>query len=342
MITLRHVSDELQQLEQVISRQDVSPSDIRMSESGEIRICSEDLALNPEARKGIASLAGCPVTFFESVPDDLRASIANRLLPSSRLERISVAILNGSEVIGFSDAKLISLIGTEVLEAAFDAMPNSIRTGLEQLEVRRFRSAADILELDVTTPRASTELRVGDIAAAGISISHSPSGAFATQISTYLHRLACANGLLIPVCRNDKRLRVRRLDRSRFSRDEMLENIRRISQIAWDELDLKLRAVAELSKNKVDPEAMLADLAKRMHLNRKISKALRDALYADELGFDTSQLGIINAISRVATHDSGLNQMLRRRLMEASGVLSQAEVHRCPVCLSVVRGRIAA
>lgn len=137
MVTLHSVFEEVQQLENVIVRQDVSPSDIQMFESGEIRICSEGLALNPEARKGIARLAGCPVTFFESVPDDLRASIANRLLPSSKLEKISVAILNESEVIGFSDARLISLMGTEVLEVAFGVMPDSIRTELEQLEVRR-------------------------------------------------------------------------------------------------------------------------------------------------------------------------------------------------------------
>ena len=339
MNMLQDVFHEVQQLEHGISRQVVSPSEIRMLESGEIRIRSEDLALNPEARRGMARLTGCPITFFESVPDDLKASIANRLLPASRLDRISIAILNESEVIGFSDAKLLSLMGSEILEAAFDVIPEKVKTELDQLEVRRFKSTANILELDVTTSKASAELRVGDIAAAGISISHWPCDAFATQISTYLHRLVCANGLLVPICRNDKRLRVRRLDRSRFSKDEMLENIRHISQIAWDELDLKLQALAKLANNKVDPEAVLADLVKRMHLNKRVSQALRDAVYADELGSDISQLGVVNALSRVATHDSSLNQILRRRLMEVSGVLSQEQVHRCPVCLSIVRGK---
>ena len=342
MITLNHVFDRLQQLEQGISRRNISPPEIQMLDSGEIRIASENFIVNTEAQKCIARLVHCPVKFFESVPVDLRAGITNRLLPMSNLERISITVLNNSEVVGFSDASLLSLSGTEILEAAFGVMPESFRTELDQLEVRRFRSASDILELDVTTPRASVELRVGDIAAAGISIYHSSSGAFAAQISTYLHRLACTNGLLVPVCRNDKRLRIRRLDSSLFSKTEMLANIRRISQIAWDELELKLHALAELSTNKVDPEAVLADLVKRMHLNKRISQALREALYEDELGFDGSQLGVINALSRVATHHLGLNRLLRRRLMEASGVLSQEEVHRCPTCLSIVRGRRAA
>ena len=336
---MSNVFDELQQLELGISRLDLSPSDIRMLDSGEIRIHSDKFTLNPEAQKCIARLVQCPVKFFESVPVDLRSGITNRLLPVSRVERISVTLLDNSEVVGFSDARLISLMGTEVLEAAFDMIPESVKTELEHLEVRRFRSSVDVLELDVTTPTASVELRVGDIAAAGISIYHSSSGASATQISTYLHRLVCTNGLLVPVCRNDERLRIRRLDKSRFSKKEMLENIRRISRIAWNNLDIKLQALAELSRNKVDPEAVLEDLVKRMHLNKKISQALREALQSDELGFDGSQLGVINALSRLATHHSGLNRMLRRRLMEASGILSQEEVHRCPTCLSIVRGR---
>jgi hypothetical protein len=342
MVMLHHVFDELRQLEQGISRQNLSPADVKMLDSGEIRVHSENFTLNPEAQKCLARLIRCPVEFFGAVPVDLRAVISNRLLGTAKLERICVTLMNDSEVIGFSDPKLIGLWGTEVLEATFDAIPEGVKTEFAELEARRFNLTSDVLELDVTTPRASVEVKVGDIVAAGISIYHSSSGMFATQISTYLHRLACKNGMLVPVCRNDKRLRIRRLDGLRFSKKEMLENIRRISQIAWDELDFKLQALAELTNNKVDAEAVLADLVKRMHLNKKVGQALRQALHEDELGVDESQLGVINALSRGATHYSGRNRNLRRRLMEASGVLSQEQVHRCPTCLSIIRGRTTA
>jgi rubrerythrin len=342
MVTLEQVFDEFQQREKEITRLNLSPSEIKMLESGEMQINSENYSVNNDSQKCIANLAGCPVEFFKAVPVDLQSTIANRLLRISRVEKISISIHKEKEVIGFSNADLITLPGTEVLETAFDVMPDSSKSDLEQLVVRKFICGSDTLELDITTPRSSVEIKVGDIVSAGISIYHSSSGIFATQISTFLYRLVCTNGLLIPICQNDKRLKIRRLDISRFSKDDMLENIRRISKIAWEELDIKLQAFANLSKDNVDPEAILADLANRMHLNRKLTKALHDALYEDEFGFDSSRISSIHALSRVATHYPELNSMFRRRLMEASGILSQEKIHRCSKCGSIVYGREAA
>ena len=339
MVTLPRVFDEIRQLEQGISRLKAAPKEIQMPDSGEIQIHSQNFTLDSEAQKCLARFIQCPVGFFESVPVDLRAFITNRLLLTIKPEPIHLILLNDSQIIGFSDAKLISLCATEVLETVLAVIPENAQAELEKLSVRRLKLTPNALELDITTPRVSEEVCVGDIVAAGISIYHSSSGMFATQISTYLHRLACQNGMLVPVCRDDKRLRVRRLEGLKFSKKEMIENVRRIGQMAWEELSLKLQAFASLSNNRVDPEAVLADLVKRMHLNKKVSGALREALCEDELGRNETQMGVINALSRVATHYPGLNQGFRRRLMEASGVLSQEQVHRCPTCLSIIHGR---
>ena len=343
-----HISTLMEQLtttESKLVEHYVAPHDLFMTETGKLRVDGQCLSLQPSAIQQLSRLISCPVEFYQKVPGDLRAHITNRLIKAQQWngsstfpEQFRVITLEES-LVGISDAKLLNVSGTAVMGAIFDAIPDDMETDVTTLEVRRFQLNHESVAIDLTTPKATVQPRVDDIVAAGLSVSHSYTGLWATQISTYLHRLACKNGMLVPVCRNDRRLRIRRLDGSQFCQEKMLENIRHISQIAWSELDVKLQAFAGLCNNRVDPEAVLADLVKRMHLNRKVSQALRDALHEDELGFDDTQMGVINALSRVATHYPELNPIWRHRLMEASGVLSQQQVHRCPTCLSIIRGR---
>jgi len=86
----------------------------------------------------------------------------------------------------------------------------------------------------------------------------------------------------------------------------------------------------------------LEDLCEGMHLNKEVTQLVMAAFEEDELGVDDSQYGIINALSRLGTHNVDIEERIRLRLMEAAGVLSQEEVHRCPVCLSIIYGKKAA
>ena len=99
---------------------------------------------------------------------------------------------------------------------------------------------------------------------------------------------------------------------------------------------MKLKAFAELGNKKVNVRAVMDDLIKRMRLRDLVAKALRESSREDEFGFDETQMGIVNALSRLATHSPLLSPATQCRLTEAAGVLSQAHVHRCPKCFSVV------
>lgn len=337
-MTLTQVRASLFAFEKHTHTKDIAPRDLRLLESGELWLESKKFKLTPEAETSLTKLVQCPSSFFTSIPNDLRATLVNRLLvDSSRImsDRLLVLIKN-EQILGFSNPSLLHLSGSEVLHTALSAKPKSIS---EDLDVRRFELTPDTLLLEVSSPQASIEIRADEIISAGLSIRHSPNGSFATKISTYLHRLVCTNGMTVPVCNDDKRLRVRRLDSSRFTKQELIKNLHAISAKAWDELDLKLEAFATLRTKKVRVSAVLNDLVKRMRLKDKVAKALRQAVLEDELGFDSSQMGVVNALARVATHSSLLTARAQCRLTEAAGVLSQEHVHRCPTCFSVIYKR---
>jgi hypothetical protein len=335
MDTLNAVYNKLQQYEAQLRTQEVVAGDITMLETGKLRVNSEEYSMPPSAEDGLARLIRCPVTFFQAMPVDLRSIVVNRLIlddrPTSRKLQVT---LRGKQVLGFSDSKLLSLSGTEVLRTALSAMPDGMKE--EELEVRDFQLNENKLNFEVTSKGAQFEASPGDLVAGGLSLHHSVSGQFATQITTFLYRLVCRNGLLVPVCRNDKRLRVRRLDGARFSKGDMLENLARISELAWQELSLKLEALAALGRKEVDPRAILENVIGRMRLNKKVADQLRAALLDDEKGYQENQLAVIHALSRIGTHSPELNEDLRRRLMTASGILSQREVHRCTKCMSII------
>ncbi len=334
--TLDEVIRELQQAEAQTQNCSARPADLELLDSGECQVHGDTFKLSPEGENALARLITCPNSFYQSVPFDLRATLTNRLLQEPnriRPEQIRVTVRQ-NQITGLSDAKLLELPATAVLQTALDAMP--AHTASDDLEIRTFHLTDDTLSLEITSRQTALELRPGDLVSAGLAIYHSVNGSRATQVSTYMCRLVCRNGMLVPVCRDDTRLRVRRLDGSRFSRQEMLSNLHTICQLAWDQLSDKLQALRDLTAERINPEAILRDIIRRMRLSRNVSATLIQALRQDELGQDDSQMAVINALSRTGTHGTDLSQTLRRLLMEASGVLSQENVHRCPACLSII------
>ncbi len=336
MTTLEDILCKVKEFEHQTHTKEVYARDLKLLDSGELQLHDDTFGFSPQGDAALAKLISCPGGFFQSVPSDLRATLTNRLLQEEeriRLQQIRV-IFKDNQIIGLSDAKLIELSGIEVLRTVLDAMPSAMAS--QDLEVRSFHITEDALTLKITSQKTATELRAGDLVSAGLSIRHSIAGSHATQVSTYLHRLVCTNGMLVPVCRDDRRLRVRRLDGCRFSKQEMFNNLHNICQLAWGQLSDKLQALRALTRERIDPVVILRDIVRRMRLSREVAAALHAALEQDELGYDESQMAVINALSRIGSHRTDLSQALRLLLMQAAGVLSQENVHRCPAGLAII------
>lgn len=316
------------------------PEKIRITDSGSINIGDREFTLAESAETQLARLAGIPSGFFKEITPELKAINFNTLFPekigSSRTNRFK-AIVKDNTLRGLTDESLIVLPAYTVLTNILNNMPEKFNG---ELDVKNFSQSEESFILNLTTPKFTAEPRKDDLLCGGICIRHSSVGGFATQVSTYIHRLACENGMVVPICENNRQLRIRRLDTMRFSRNAILNRISYISSLAWNELGEKVEIFSTLQNAKIDPEPFIKKLATLHHLNKKILQAVIEALHEDELGQEKSLYSVVLAFSRVATHRLDLlGPFEGNHLMRLSGLLSQeSHVKECPYCHSLLWG----
>lgn len=223
----------------------------------------------------------------------------------------------------------------DVLQSAF------IARELAQASVRQCRiepHGAFVLELSFQSFAA--EPRVGDIVQAGVWLSHSPLGDQATQLSISLYRLACSNGMLVPICSGDRRARTRRDYGSPHSEQAVLTRLATLLADARRQMLPALEQLQLLTATPASPVDELRLIAGRRRFNRRLARSLEEALDADEAGqAGNSQYDVLQALSRVATH-GGLPPRMQYDLLRYSGVYSQGQHYRrCPHCRSILLGR---
>lgn len=238
-----------------------------------------------------------------------------------------------------ADGRLPLLSGQEVLDAVLAAALGGAVIGDMDLRVDRFHLDG-FVSLSLVSPSMRTEPRPGDLVHAGTDLHHSETGMCATQVTTYLSRLVCSNGLLIRVCEHNKALRVRR--DSFTDREALLGRIRRMAELAWAEMDLKLGILKQLAQERVDDQADVIEKLARGHglpvTRRQVGELLK-ALDDDELGNGGTLYDIVNAFSRVGTHSNGRPLAWRRGMMFVSGAILGDRLERCPRCRSIMRHR---
>lgn len=317
------------------------PEKIRLTDKGGIHIGNNELTLAESAEVQLARLAGIPSEFFKGIPPKLKAMNFNTLflgkIGSSRTNRFKAIVKDNTTLIGLTDESLIILPAFTVLTNIINNMPEKFRG---ELDVKSFLHGEGNFILNLTTPRFTAEPRKDDLLCGGICIRHSSVGGFATQVSTYIHRLACENGMVVPICENSKQLRIRRLETVKFSKDDILNRISYISNLAWNELEKKVEIFSTLQNVKIAPESFIKKLATLHHLSKKMVRAVIEALCEDELVQENSLYSVVLAFSRVATHRLDLlNPFEGNQLMRLSGLLSQERhVKECQYCHSLLWG----
>src|ERR1043166_7440645 len=155
----------------------------------------------------------------------------------------------------------------------------------------------------------------------------------ATTVPTYVLRLVCENGMMHRDCVDHKRSpRTRRLNKNQGNARELqLNQIRRLAADAWRQVPEKLAAIRRLAEERVDATAVIDNFVRRSRLySRSVIELLRRAWQIE--GGEPTAFGVLNALTRVATHSTDLSYRQRRMLAQLSGVFATRHTHICPRC----------
>jgi hypothetical protein len=265
----------------------------------------------------------------------LEYHLGRGIFPDNKLTAANSHIISrGGQFLDLGRSDLAIVSGSDVL----DAIRDGVGADASVIEVTSLEVCEEAVALELVSPRLSEEVRVGDVIRAGLRIDHSFLGAHATTIKTFVLRLLCANGLTHRDCQGQMRgPRTRRIDASHPRATEMqLDQIRKLTSQTWERLQEKLDAIRRLSSERVDAATLLTQFVGRSRLHsRRLTELLLDGWAVE--GSDPTAFGVLNALTRVATHSAVLSIRQRRMLAQLAGVFANRHTHVCPRCFSILR-----
>jgi hypothetical protein len=150
-------------------------------------------------------------------------------------------------------------------------------------------------------------------------------------------RLACTNGMILRECASRDGIgRTRQLSVDHPNGREIQRNqIRQIALQQWNALQPRLEALRATSERRANVEELLNNWLLRERISRhEIMPRLLAAWRLE--GSENTHYAAVNALTRVATHDSELSARQRRVLSALGGLLAFSQVHLCPRCYSML------
>ena len=115
-----------------------------------------------------------------------------------------------------------------------------------------------------------------------------------------------------------------------------MEQIRKLVVENWKRLEQKLAAINQLQSKRIEGiGAVIERFLRQAHL---FSRSLYGRLLGawEEEGKEQSAFGVLNALTRVATHTHDMPAWQRQRLSRLAGIYANQDVHMCPHCFSVL------
>ncbi len=338
MITVDAVRDRLAEIDRVSGHLDVPFRELRLSDAGGLVIGSESFERAKDSTDRLCRSQGIPVGFADRIPQDLLATVFNRLQEDKPIHSgVRLNIQNDRVVTHISEPGLITLANEPVFDEVLAGFTEGSERDVKDLQVAEFRPRAGLVSVLLYTETIDHEPREGDLLCPGISLVHSSTGSHATQVATFIRRLVCRNGMTIRVCEEGHKLRIRRLAQDEFDERDVLKQVRNMARRASTDFEVKLKVFGLLRDNKVpNPEAALRRIARQLHLKKNLLDQLLQAFYEDELGVDETAYGLVNALARVVTHSPELGDVQRIDLMETVGTYTQSRIRQCELCSSIL------
>lgn len=281
---------------------------------------------------GFEQLCGrisAPAPYLRSLDLDVRQSVLQRHIARGDLDSDRLTVISrGNEFLGFGRADLLRISGREAFEAIQEGVSRDI-------EVSTLKVQGESVHADLLVENALAEVAPGDILRAGLQVTHSLIGDHATWIEAYILRLQCANGMTHRECVS---ARTRRLPIGhKDARQMQIAQVRRLAADTASALEKKLATIRELRDQPVDVDRMLTRWLDRARLSTR--RWLPVALNAWETeGGEATAYGLMNALTRIATHGEGISARQRRIFSGLAGLLAFQRVHICPRCFSQLGG----
>lgn len=306
-----------------------------------ISVGSRDYNLDRDGYRRLCQSLGAPRDYLKKLPPKLRSEIVqyhvdqrHHITKMRRADDAGAVVSSDDRFLTLSRSDLQDLTGTEVYSTIVDAIDQPGQL----LEVYGLSFTDELVTFEIVSRQIVTEVRPGDLICGGLRVAHSRAGMDATSIHSFALRLVCTNGLVHRECTGPRRTaRTRRLPAgSSQAKDRQLEQIHRLALQSWSHTRQLLDSVARLPEETVtDPDHLFERFLRNGRMfSRQLIQRLHEAWTMENS--ETTAYGILNALTRVATHDSQLSSRQRRSMNALAGIFAQKNTHICPHCFSVI------
>lgn len=330
-MTIDEASATVIDYEKNIAELPASP-DLKIVDGGALIMKGSRFRLDDAGFKRFCEQVSAPAGYMKELPDRVRQPVLQHHLDCCDIgpDRLTI-IARGGQFLAFGRPELMRIGGGDVLEA--------VQAGANcDLDVHRLEITDEAFRADLLVESATSEAAAGDVLRAGVTIKHSLIGEHATQVESFVFRLICSNGMTHRDCVASRAARTRRLpSHRRDARKMQIEQVRRLTADVVAKLDEKLAAIRGLRNENVDVNQMMSRFLERGGMSTRLwMPVLREAWEAE--GSETTAFGVMNALTRVATHRKELSARHRRILGGLAGILAFQQIHICPRCFSQIRG----
>ena len=272
----------------------------------------EDLGVfDKEALRELGRMVGFKVDFVDKLSDDptLASGIVNHMIGKYRPQLMMFAG-DGERVRDVCPGWRETTSHAEVCQQVWNTMTSLNDTAV----LKTCRIASDgHLEMIVTVDLGDGQVtpKAGDYLKAGVRVTHR----YGTEINVglYVERLICENGLTSST--TNYSWTARGAGSSQSQLDHLIAEIG-VCMGKFEALKDNARKMAE-AKVAGDVEQILKERMRQMAIPARYYKEVLEMFQAEP---GDTEWDMLNAITRFATHYSGLSRNLREALMEGSGL----------------------
>lgn len=283
-----------------------------------------DLAI-PVSGDGLESIAGwvgAPWKFVKGLDPDLAEYLLNNLATRNGVTQVAVRY-NDEGVQSMHDPHLAPISPMRYVEIAQ-------RTISEDAPVDRLIATNREFLMDVVVPEAfdrgiGGDRAVGDITRGGLRFTQKRDKNMAPQVSPYLYRLVCTNGMELAESLGT-------VDSRGRSYNDVLAELEELAELGMSRLDHYIEQFYALRERAVaNPERWLRRFGAERGLSNRIVERLTSA--APGLGDNPSEFDLVNMVTNLA-NDPAISNNVVRSLQQAGATVVAEHSARCDHCQS--------
>lgn len=293
---------------------------------------TKDVVLGPSGVQTMSDHLGIPAKFVARQDPDFQVLLLNEMRNREKNKDLLLRVGDDDGLVGVEspDAKVIT--PAQMVDVALKVLPKDAPV------VERFDTSR-VFGLDVIVPDNHTSIggdrQVGDLTKGGVRFFRDVQHGSAPQVSTFLHRLVCTNGMTV----------TEETDKVSFKGNtvpEILAELEAAAQRCFARAEATIDHFYDLRSQRMETaagQAMLRRMVKEQRLpvaDRRLLE-LEEVLgtIADEQGDEFSAFDVVNLVTNEANHPTLVNRMPQRhRLQSGGGQVVTEHVTRCGHCQS--------